>query len=252
MALALNCSTRIAEEPVSQPVVITTMLIPQSDGNLTRPLEEYLAHFEHLVATDLPIVLYLAPSLVGRIHASNVTVVPTALQDLPLWRDLQGRELRLPAVRNMSKDTADYFALVNSKTELVRRTIASTDAAAMHAFVDFGIFHIIRDPERAQNRLRALADTFAPVLTLAGIYRDLDDYFDTVNWRFCGGFFYGSATAMGKFADLHQKRVRALFPTLSWEVNVWAWMERHQELACQWYQAGHDDSIFDFPEICAP
>jgi hypothetical protein len=237
---------------LTRPTVITTMLIPQSNGQMTMPTADYLAHFEHLVATGLPIVLYLAPSLVGSVQAPNVTVVPTPIEDLPLWRAIQGRDLRLPTQINTFKDTADYLALVNSKTELVRRTIAMTDGDAMHAFVDFGIFHVIRDTARAQHRLRALGNTYARLVTLAGIYRDVADYFERVNWRFCGGFFYGPTAAMAKFADLHQKRAHALLPTLSWEVNVWAWMERHGELACQWYQAGHDDSIFDFPEICPP
>jgi hypothetical protein len=237
---------------MNRPTIITSMLIPRSDGHMTHPVAAYLAHFEHLVATDLPIVVYLAPSLVGSVRASNVTVIPTSLEDLPLWRDMQGKELRLPADRNPVKDTADYLALVNSKTELVRRTIAMTDADAMHAFIDFGIFHVIRDKARAQNRIHALGATYAGLVTLPGCTRHVSDFLDRINWRFCGGFFYGPAAAMRTFANLHQQRARALLPTLSWEVNTWAWMERHGELACQWYQADHDDSIFDFPEISPP
>ena len=232
--------------------IISTMLIPQSDGHTTRPLAEYFSHFEHLVATGLPIVAYVAPALAGQVRGPNVTVVPTTLKDLPLWRETQGMEIRLPAIRNLSKDTADYLVLVNSKTELMRRTIARTDPDATHAFVDFGIFHVIRDRRQAQNRLRALAATYAEVVTLPGISRDVSDELDRVNWRFCGGFFYGPADAMLTFAELHQQRARALLPMLSWEVNIWASMERHRELACQWYQAGHDDSIFDYPVICPP
>ena len=237
---------------MNQSTVITSMLIQQSDGNMTHPVAAYLEHFEHLVATGLPIIVYLAPSLAGRVRASNVTVIPTALEDLPLWRDMQGMDLRLPANRNPVKDTADYLAMVNSKTELVRRTIAMTDADAMHAFVDFGIFHVIRDKARAQNRIRAISGTYAELVTLPGCAREVSDYIDRVNWRFCGGFFYGPAAAMRTFANLHQQRARTLLPTLSWEVNTWAWMECHGELACQWYQADQDDSIFNFPEICPP
>lgn len=96
---------------MNRSTVITSMLIAQSDGHMTHPVTAYLAHFEHLVTTGLPIVVYLAPSLAGRVRASNVTVVPTALEDLPLWRDMQDMELRLPADRNPVKDTADYLAI---------------------------------------------------------------------------------------------------------------------------------------------
>lgn len=237
---------------MNRPTVITTMLIPQSDGQTTRPIAEYLTHFEHLAASGLPIVAYVAPSLAGQVRAPNVTVVPTSLEDLPLWRAMQGMEILLPAIRNPVKDTADYLALVNSKTELVRRTIAMTDADATHAFVDFGIFHVIRDTPLAQNRLRALGATYAKTVTLPGISRDLSDQFDNVNWRFCGGFFYGSSNAMATFAERHQNRVRAMLPTLTWEVNVWASIEWHGAFSCQWYQAGWDDSIFDYPVISPP
>lgn len=235
---------------MNRPTVITSMLIPQSDGRMTRPIAEYLSHFEHLAATGLLIVVYAAPSLAGQIHGPNVAVIPTTLEDLPLWRELQTMEPRLPATRNLAKDTADYLALQNSKTELVRRTIAITeaDADSTHAFVDFGIFHFIRDAERAQQRLRALGAVTADLVTLPGCTLDVSDDLDRVNWRFCGSLFFGTATAMQAFAELHQKRARTLLPALSWEVNVWAWMERHGELACRWYQADHNDTIFDFPD----
>jgi hypothetical protein len=234
---------------MNRSIVITSMLIPQSDGHTTRPLADYLSHFEHLAATGLPIVAYVAPSLAEQIRAPNVTVVPTTLQDLPLWREMQGLELLLPASRNPVKDRADFLALINSKTELVRRTIAMTDAEAMHAFVDFGIFHVIRDKHLAQNRLRALGATYAELVTMPGCTHDVSDYLDRVNWRFCGGFFYGPGAAMRTFAERHQERARTLLPTLSWEVNIWAWMEHHGELGCQWYQADHNDSIFDYPVL---
>jgi hypothetical protein len=232
--------------------VVTSMLIPQSDGHTTRPVADYLSDFEYLVATGLPIVVYVAPSLAGQVRGPNVTVVPTTLEDLPLWRAMQGVELRLPAARNPVKDTADYLALVNSKTELVRRTIDTIGADATHAFIDFGLFHIIRDKQRAQHRIRALRETYVELVTLPGCTHDVSHHLDRVNWRFCGGFFYGPTAAMRTFAEQHQKRALALLPTLSWEVNVWAWMERHGELACRWYKADHNDSIFDFPEIFPP
>ncbi|MCD6029163.1 MAG: hypothetical protein K0S78_1337 [Thermomicrobiales bacterium] len=229
--------------------VITSMLIPQSDGHMTRPIGEYLSHFKHLVATGLPIILYVAPSLVEEVRAPNVTVVPTTLEDLPLWRAIQGMELRLPAIRDPVKDTADYLALVNSKTELMRRTIDMVGADATHAFVDFGIFHFIRDKQRGEHRLRALRATSVELVTLPGITRDFLDTMDRVDWRFCGSLFYGPTAAMRTFAEVHQERAQVLLPTLTWEVNVWAWMERHGELDCRWYQAGHNDSIVDFPAI---
>ena len=54
--------------------VITSMLIPQSDGHMTRPIGEYLSHFKHLVATGLPIILYVAPSLVEEVRAPNAAI----------------------------------------------------------------------------------------------------------------------------------------------------------------------------------
>jgi len=49
--------------PASTAPLITTMLILQSDGRMTRPFAEYRAHSDTLAATGLPIILYLDRSL---------------------------------------------------------------------------------------------------------------------------------------------------------------------------------------------
>ena len=130
--------------------VFTTMLIRQSDGGMTRPVAVYLEHFEKLAATGLPIVLYLDRSLTTQRFAANVTVVPTSIRDLDLWQAVHHRSLQLPSVRNAIKDTADYLTIINAKTELLRRTIAMGLPATHHAFIDFGLFHVVRDTPTAQ------------------------------------------------------------------------------------------------------
>ena len=228
-----------------QSTVFTTMLIRQSGGGTTRPVADYLELFEKLAATGLPIVLYLDRALTGRRFAANVTVVPTSIDDLDLWQALHQLSVQLPAVRNAGKDTADYLTIINAKTELLQRTIAMGLAATHHAFIDCGLFHVIRDTPRAQERLRSIARLEPDEILVPGCWPERGDFLHAVNWRFCGGFLVGPAAKIAAFAALHRQAIERHLPALSWEVNYWAWMEAHQAFACRWIHADHDDSILD-------
>lgn len=223
------------------------MLILQSDGRMTRPFAQYRAHFEKLTATGLPIMLYLDRAFIGERFPSNVTVIPTSIQDLALWKQTQGMALQIPASRNEIKDTADYLLITNAKLDLVRRSIELGLPFSQHVFIDFGLFHIIADVHTAQERLRSIALHPADDIVMPGIHTRPGDDLDSINWRFCGGFFYGSTTAMLEFAVASERAVHHLLPRMTWDVNTWAWMEVHRNFSPRWYQANHDDSILQFP-----
>jgi len=227
--------------------VLTTALVLQRDGRATYPVEAYLSAFHRLVACGLPIVLYLDPVLVGRPFPPQVTVLPQALEDLPAWQATRGLDVLLPAHRNEVKDTLDYLAIINSKPGLVARTVAMRPSAALHAWVDFGLFHVIRDDATAHRRLRSLSVTTPDDrLVLPGCTAASHDDWRKVDWRFCGGFFYGSTDAVLRFARLHERAFHALLPAVTWEVNLWARLEKHHAWDCRWYAADHDDRILDF------
>ncbi|MCC6790883.1 MAG: hypothetical protein IT336_04310 [Thermomicrobiales bacterium] len=229
--------------------VITTMLIRQADGRMTRDEDLYLGMFDRLVETGMPIVLYLDRSLIGRVSAPNVTVVPISIEELDIWRDTRGMELRMPAQRNPFKDTADYLIIVNAKTELVLRTIEMGLPYRQHAYLDFGVFHVISQLDRAQERIRRLNRFPVDEVVIPGCLPPGPGVLDQVNWRFSGGFFYGSSAAMMSFAIAHRAAVRELLPAISWEVNTWAWMEACGRWTGRWYYGNHDDTILDYPEF---
>jgi len=233
--------------PASTAPLITTMLILQSDGRMTRPFAEYRAHFDNLTATGLPIILYLDRSLTSEGFPSNVTVIPTSIQDLSLWQETRGLDLRIPVSRKEIKDTADYLVIINSKTALIRRTVELHLPFTQHAFVDFGLFHIISDIHSTQERMRSITLHPADELVIPGIQTEPGDDLDRINWRFCGGFFYGSTAAMLAFARANEHALRDLLPRISWDVNIWAWMEVHRNFRPHWYKADHDDSILNIP-----
>lgn len=229
--------------------VLTSMLVLQRDGRATRPLDRYFAAFDRLAACGLPIDLYLDPALAGRRFAPGVNVLPMAFDELPARRATRDRVTELPPQRNAEKDTADYLAIVNAKTELVARSVARHPDASVYAWVDFGLFHVIRDDAAAIRRLRALAHSPPPGdrVVIPGCTAAPRDDWRAVDWRFCGGFFYGSAAAIRRFAALHVEAFRAWLPALTWEVNVWGRLEaRHGWDPC-WYAADHDDRILASP-----
>ena len=108
---------------------------------------------------------------------------------------------------------------------------------------------MIRDDATALRRLRALARSPLPDdrVVIPGCMEAARDDWRAVDWRFCGGFFYGSAAAIRRFASLHDAAFRAWLPSLTWEVNVWGRLEARHGWDPRWYAADHDDRILASP-----
>ena len=229
-------------------VVLTTALVLQRNGRATYPVDAYFAAFDRLAACGLPIVLYLDPALAGRSFPPQVTVVPQSLEDLPTWRGDARTRCRAAPHRNERKDTLDYLAIVNSKPGLVARD--GRDASGGHASCLGRLRTLPRDPRRREPRIgdfdRFRSRRRNDRLVLPGYAAPVATTTGAVDWRFCGGFFHGSAGAIRRFALLHEQAFRALLPAVTWEVNLWARLEKQHALDCRWYAADHDDRILDF------
>jgi hypothetical protein len=96
-----------------------------------------------------------------------------------------------------------------------------------------------------------LSDKF---ITFPGCWPKLEktkecDILNAVHWRFCGGFLMIPYDKIEVFYQ-HVKTVLTdccTLPmyTLTWETNVWAVVEMFSGEKIKWYQANHDDSLFN-------
>jgi len=229
-----------------------------------RTIDWRLINFEKLAKTGIPLLIYtcqeyyllLAPFLdiypnlrIGRI---------IEFKDTETWRAISEIEnLRLPEKRCVTKDTKEYIALMNSKTEFMKYAVEENPLNSTHfAWVDFNIFHVFKEDETypAEILHTMIKREFQKedFLLIPGCW----DYNWTnewsipneVCWRFCGGFFIGTANTILHFHNLYETLFREFLTTyqvLTWEVNFWSWLELNKKFAPQWYKADHNATILE-------
>ena len=173
------------------------------------------------------------------------------ISELTLWRRLEGLDVILPAERNPDKDTLDFLVIVNSKTEFIFRAFQLHPQCARLTWVDFGVAKVFSEPRQIVNKLIA-CDFAPPGFTAPGCWDAPIRATDFVSWRYAGGFFTLDAASAAAFHVANRQVIDNLLPKLTWEVNVWTWMECEQILGgtngirLNWYAANHDDSLLDF------
>lgn len=167
-----------------------------------------------------------------------------------------GQPLALPNSRTIEKDTREYIILMNAKTEYLKMAIDENHWASTHfAWIDFNIYHIFQGREQYVNEyLKAMSmRTMAPYfLTLPGCWgkEHVHEEFliNDICWRFCGGFFIGSADRILEFHKCYQDHFEAFLIStkkLVWEVNFWAYLELRHGLSVIWYQGDHNERILE-------
>jgi hypothetical protein len=201
-----------------------------------RTIDRYLAEFQTLAATGVPILLFLDEECLGIEVPPNVRIVPTSLDTSWVPPDI-----RLPSSRNLGKDTTDYFCIQLSKLAYLTKAREYTEDPFL-AWIDFGVFHMIRDADVCGQLLREIAgsewprDTIlAPGCWPAGRYD-----WNAVCWRFCGSFLIGHRDLFPAALERQTHLVQSQLPCLTWEVNYWAQMEEFFHV----YAANHNDTLF--------
>jgi hypothetical protein len=223
---------------------VTALLDLQEERPGEKTVATYLALLETLQAAGLRLHAFLSPSYAEKVTIRNGVVDILDRADLETTaRAPEG----LPESRTPTKDTRAYLCLMNAKTELVHRAIASGKHSSSHyAWIDAGISHILDTP---METLQALAET--PLrkqgLWIPGCPGHTFQGWDTICWRFCGGFFVGDPQTLERFHALVLDELPRL-PKLSWEVNLWAFLET-KGFAPTWYAADHNDSMLRPPRF---
>jgi len=207
--------------------------------------------FRKLNASGVRLHVFISPELRDKLPAILNGVVDTiALEDLEFYRIAPEG---IPDTRCDAHDTRNFLILMNSKIELVRRAIQSGQHTSTHyAWADFNLYHVLKDPESA-DELRAISYSNLPetCMYFPGCW-DPGVIWDSVNWRFCGGFFLGDVKSLLDFYDLYLREYPTM-PKLTWEVNTWAYLES-KGWRVDWFRADHNPSIICIPRnvLCVP
>jgi len=212
---------------------------------------DYLYLFYDLGISGIPITLFTDPSLVYkfRIFPSTVTVIGMPLTEFELYRMGMAYDRDLPSGRTPEKDTKEFFSLMNTKIEFVKKAAERWPEIDTFSWIDYGILKIVRHSDRFLQKLADLDQKRFTKMVIPGCW-SIGQLFsvESIHWRFCGGFFITPRNYIDRFYE-HSRGVLRDFCTmdfykLTWETNVWSTIEfcaEHQNIV--WYFADHDDTI---------
>ena len=233
-----------------------------------KDVEWRFRHFKKIAQTGIQLGVFCSPDCAEYlekllIEFPNIKVIQYLdLQDTWTYQlcdeieNKLGESLELPNTRNKEKDTREYIILMNTKTEYLKMAIEKNPWASTHfAWIDFNIYHIFEGREQyIYELLNSMSQrTMAPYfLTLPGCWgkehvRE-DFLMNDICWRFCGGFFIGSANRILEFHKCYQDYFSDFLLSkkkLIWEVNFWAYLELIHGLSVIWYPGDHNEKILE-------
>ena len=224
-------------------VTFVTALIDLHDAvNAYRSPEKRIEFFKKLNDTGIRLHVFVSPEHRDKVVVTNGVIETIELEDLDTYSiSPEG----LPDKRMECKDTRNFLILMNSKIELVNRAIDSGKHVSTHySWVDFNIFHVLSDSAAAQFKRLSVATYPVSCMYVPGCWNK-HVVWDSINWRFCGGFFVGDIQSLRDMYSLHWNEYPNI-PKLTWEVNTWAYLESIG-WTCTWYLANHNDTILDVP-----
>lgn len=235
---------------------ITALIDLNEDINREKSIDRYIDLFMQLVNTNIKIVSFVSGSLINRLKERtitnrNVILVSIDIEDLDTYKEVINNNVSLPQERNHSKDTFRYMVIMNAKIEFIYRAIQLVNDTH-YAWIDFGIFHVLHDNDRAIKCLKFIAKSRwkQRILAIPGCWdRSVTvDLWNRIAWRFCGGFVLGDKLSLLNFYKLYRK----VFPKecqnrLTWEVNFWALLEQRYGLNVQFYPGDHNNTIIEIP-----
>jgi len=230
---------------------VTALLDLHQQLSNDKSIDIYVSNFKKMVNTGIQIHLFVSQVYSDLIPTEpNVHKTLIELEHLDSFRELEDLDPSLPEYRYPIKDTRQFILLMNSKTEFLRRAIEeNVYSNQQFAWIDFGIFHILKNGELSLNRISQ--QIFRKGVHVPGYCERQIPSFSRVFWRFCGGFFVGDRDSILAFDEIYRRRFRSLIcetGILAWEVNVWAQFE-YEGWNPIWYKGDHDDSILDVPQV---
>jgi hypothetical protein len=226
-----------------------------------KTLEGYFNHFISLAKTGISLVVYIDSSLkldlLSLIQSyPNVQLLDTIdLQKTWIYTTCCQNNINLPSNRNVLKDSFDYMVMQNLKLEVCYQAIkANIYNTNYFAWIDFGLFHVIKDVDKTTQQLQHLSKTnyVKSHVMFPGCWPKGYDYLNQVNWRFCGGFFLGHQNAILDMWKRYQQFLPQFinrYNTMLWEVNIWAALEYETDWKPIQYPADHNDTIINVPTI---
>jgi len=243
----------------------------EDDRQHVRTSDNYVSLFKQLASSGISICLYVSSSyeLIGldlQKQFPNVVLMRILeLKDTETYKIIMDHNPEIPIVSNIKKDTKNYMILMNSKSEFVYKASIVNPFNTNHfAWIDFGICHILRNPQKTLTDLFNLSNTqlidkllvFPSCWTknesLNIINKNKQLLTTNIQWRFCGGFYIGDKDSLKDMYLLVKNELPNYIKhsgtnIINWEVNTWLWLEQDCGWNIETYKSDHNDSILNVP-----
>ena len=254
---------------LKQPTItfVTAFIDLNEDRNDVRTPEKYVLLFKQLASSGISICLYVcskyeSTGLELQKEFKNVKLMPiTNLEDTKIYNLINSYNPDIPIVTNIKKDTKQYMILMNTKSEFVyNATLRNPFNTEYFAWIDFGICHIMSNPDNSLTNLYNLSNSKLKdkLLVFPSCWSRVQSnlYINTItsiiNWRFCGGIYIGDINSIREMhllilSELGNYITQSGKNIINWEVNFWAWLENKCNWKIDTYHADHNDSILNVP-----
>lgn len=219
-------------------------------------------NFKKVAETGIPIIAFLDPQsveVVKEFNLSNLFPVCITLEELETHQMIQNIPFTLPEHRCPKKDTVEFMTIMHAKAEFLHRaTQINPFQTKCFAWMDFSLSYIFKEMDKSLEHLIFLSkqNYKEKLFVIPGCWSKgdrLDNIWNQIHWRFCGGFFIADQQSIQEFYTLYKD---TLFNILSekkkmiWETNIWALFEMYYNWNPTWYLADHNDSIHKVPYSC--
>jgi hypothetical protein len=218
----------------------------------------YIELFKKLASSKIQLASFIYEMEKICKEYDNVKIIKILnLEDTWTYSVTKNRDVTLPELRHSTKDTKNYMITMNTKMEYIKIAIdANIFNTEYFAWIDFGICHVFKNPDETLQYLYNLSQcTFdKEFFAIPGGWNNPvspEVVFNIVSWRFCGGFFLGDKHTMIKTWKLFKhsyKNYIEKYNRVTWELNIWAYMEYVDNWKPIWYHSYHDDSIIKIPQ----
>lgn len=252
-----------------------TALLDLQESERTRlgnkGLDQYLNYFKELVdgVPSMKIVVFVSNSYLNSFlnaiqptrYSDRMMVIVQDLDDTWVYKQTKPcfQILKLPEHRTYHHDTRNFLLTQNSKLGFVKQVMELNPYQSTHfSWIDFGIVHVFKNKPSTFASLEELCNSTLNTkskIILPGCYTSpVTNYgmlLTHVVWRFCGGFLLGDMDTMKRFINLFESSYMYILSQcgrITWEVNVWAFVESNEPNLFQWYPADHNDTIIKIPK----
>jgi len=249
-------------------VTFVTAFIDLNEDSSKRPPETRFKLFKNIADTGVSICLYVSShyEIIAKEIANkykNIKLMKiTNLEDTETYKIINELNPDLPINRTENHDTLKFMILMNAKSEFVYNASIENPFNTEHfSWIDFSIFHMVNNIEHVKSQIRLFGNSklkskmmlFPCCWTLEKTKEYINYISSKVLWRFCGSFFIGDKLSIQEMHYLMLSELPNFIKhtgsnIISWEVNIWAWLEINNNWKIDYYIADHNNTILDMPK----